>query len=134
MNSGHVPPREKFSSRNVKKHFETKLNLHREFPLLPNLPRYGAQIPASKIPFPKPYPRKYHTRRQKKRRVDRAEPIRQTANLPRYIFSRTSTKIQFVENSRLLEEEEERYIYIEREREYRFRATSIMEDSSKDRP
>lgn len=59
-----------------------------------------------------------HPRRKEtsKRRVDRAEPIRQTANLPpHHISSRTSTKIQFVENSRLLEEEGERYIYIETE-------------------
>lgn len=86
-------------------------------------------IPASKIPSPEntilEHPRRKET---SKRRVDRAEPIRQTANLPpHHISSRTSTKIQFVENSRLLEEEEERYIYIDRE--YRFRATSIMEDS-----
>lgn len=85
-------------------------------------------IPASKIPSPEntilEHPRRKET---SKRRVDRAEPIRQTANLPPHISSRTSTKIQFVENSRLLEEEGERYIYIDRE--YRFRATSIMEDS-----
>lgn len=75
-------------------------------------------IPASKIPSPEntmlEHPRRKET---SKRRVDRAEPIRQTANLPpHHISSRTSTKIQFVENSRLLEEEGERYIYIYRQR------------------
>lgn len=101
----------KFSSRNVKKHLnETKF--------ASKISTSGSilctDIPASKIPSPEntilEHPRRKET---SKRRVDRAEPIRQTANLPpHHISSRTSTKIQFVENSRLLEEEGERYIYI----------------------
>lgn len=101
--------------------------------------RSYAQTPRRENFFPKPqkipleHPGSTRRKETSKHRVDRAEPIRQTANpLPlRYISSPTSTKIQFVENSRLLEEQGERYIYIEREREreYRFRGTSIMEDS-----
>lgn len=101
----------KFSSRNVKKHLnETKFASK----ISTSASILCTDIPASKIPSPEntilEHPRRKET---SKRRVDRVEPIRQTANLPpHHISSRTSTKIQFVENSRLLEEEGERYIYI----------------------